>query len=151
MVRNLIKRKEYQRQYDLRRKEKRKLYDSLRWKKIEVKEKRNKKRKEKRKTDFNFTMRERLSSRLRAALNGKSKSISTINLLGCSIEDLKIYLEKRFKKGMSWKNKHLIHIDHIRPCASFDLTDPEQQKICFHYTNLQPLWAEENMSKGAKW
>ena len=135
----------------LKRKEKRKLYDSLRWKKIEVKEKRNKKRKEKRKTDLNFTMRERLSSRLRAALNGKSKSISTINLLGCSIEDLKIYLEKKFKKGMNWKNKHLIHIDHIRPCASFDLTEPEQQKICFHYTNLQPLWAEENMSKGAKW
>lgn len=151
MVKDLIKRKEYQRQYDLKRKEKRKLYDSLRWKKIEVKEKRNKKRKEKRKTDLNFIMRERLSSRLRKALNGESKSISTINLLGCSIKDLKIYLEKKFKKGMSWKNKHLIHIDHIRPCASFDLTDPKQQQICFHYTNLQPLWAQENMSKGAKW
>jgi hypothetical protein len=150
-IKNIIKRKKYQKEYDLKRKEKRKKYDCERWKKIEIKEKRNKIRKKKRKTDLNFMMKERLSARLRNALNGKSKSISTIDLLGCDIEKLKIYLEKKFKPGMSWKNKNLIHIDHIRPCASFDLKDINQQKICFHYTNLQPLWAYENMSKGAKW
>jgi hypothetical protein len=54
---------------------------------------------------------------------------------------------------MTWENWALDgwHIDHIRPCCSFDLTDPEQQKKCFHYSNLQPLWAEENWSKGGKW
>jgi HNH endonuclease. len=54
---------------------------------------------------------------------------------------------------MSWDNygRDGWHIDHIRPCASFDLTDPEQQRQCFHYTNLQPLWAADNIRKGAKW
>jgi hypothetical protein len=54
---------------------------------------------------------------------------------------------------MTWENhgRYGWHIDHIRPCASFDLADPEQQRKCFHYTNLQPLWASENMRKGDKW
>ena len=51
---------------------------------------------------------------------------------------------------MTRKNYGLWHVDHIKPCFSFDLTDPEQQKICFHYTNLQPLWALENIKKGKK-
>ena len=61
-----------------------------------------------------------------------------------------LYLQGKFKEGMHWNNLGKWHIDHIRPCASFDLTDPEQQKQCFHYTNLQPLWAAENIRKGAK-
>lgn len=72
----------------------------------------------------------------------------TIKLIGCSIEQLKQHLEKQFKLGMSWFNYGKWHVDHIKPCASFDLTDIEQQKQCFNYTNLQPLWAEENLVKG---
>ena len=63
------------------------------------------------------------------------------------------HLEALFQPGMTWDN-HAIdgwHIDHIRPCTSFDLTDPEQQRQCFHYTNLQPLWAFDNISKSDKW
>ena len=64
-------------------------------------------------------------------------------------------LQKRYTEPdfVSWGNSSLEgwHIDHIRPCASFDLTDPEQQKQCFHYTNLQPLWAEDNLRKSDKW
>ena len=71
---------------------------------------------------------------------------------------LKQYLEKQFTKGMSWDNygnpngdhTSCWHIDHIKPCASFDLTQEDQQKECFHYTNLQPLWAIDNLKKGGK-
>jgi hypothetical protein len=89
---------------------------------------------------------------MRSAMDGRSKSKHTMELLGCSIEEFKIYLEKQFTKGMNWGNygKKGWHIDHILPCASFDLTDPEQQKKCFHYTNLQPLWAEDNYKKKDK-
>ena len=74
-------------------------------------------------------------------------------MIGCTIERLRNHLEAQFTDGMSWENygKNGWHVDHIRPCASFDLTDPEQQRQCFHYTNLQPLWATDNMRKSAKW
>lgn len=90
--------------------------------------------------------------RLRKVLKGRDKSYSTRSLLGCRADQLKAHLEKQFKPGMTWENYGLKgwHIDHIKPCAKFDLTDPEQQKQCFHYTNLQPLWAGENIEKGAK-
>ena len=82
-----------------------------------------------------------------------SKKSSALKLIGCSIPELKIYLENKFLPGMHWNNwnKDGWHIDHIRPCTSFDLTDEEQQKECFHYSNLQPLWASENYSKGGIW
>lgn len=71
-------------------------------------------------------------------------------MIGCSIEELKQYLEKQFKEGMTWDNYGEWHIDHIIPCAAFDLTKEEEQLKCFNYTNLQPLWAEENEKKGDK-
>jgi hypothetical protein len=73
--------------------------------------------------------------------------------MGADIETVKKHLESLFKKGMSWENhgNEGWHIDHIIPCAAFDLTDPKQQKKCFHYTNLQPLWAKDNLSKGDKY
>ena len=74
-----------------------------------------------------------------------------MELVGCDLEYLKEYLEKQFVDGMTWKNYGEIwHVDHALPCNSFDLSDPEQQKRCFHYTNLQPLFATDNMEKGAK-
>ena len=101
------------------------------------------------KTDINFILRKRLRARLKAALKGKSRSKSTMELLGVPhIDFLKTWLECKFKEGMTWENRHLWHIDHIKPCSSFDLTKPEEQAKCFHYTTLQPLWASENLSKG---
>jgi len=72
--------------------------------------------------------------------------------LGCTIDELRTHLETRFSDGMSWNNWTLDgwHIDHIIPLAFFDLTDPEQVKIACHYTNLQPLWAEENLRKSGR-
>jgi len=60
------------------------------------------------------------------------------------------HLESLFLPGMSWENRHLWHIDHVLPCAAFDLTNPKEQRRCFHYTNLQPLWALDNIKKRAK-
>jgi hypothetical protein len=68
-------------------------------------------------------------------------------LLGCSIEEFKEHIEKKFKKGMTWNNYGEWELDHIKPCCSFDLTDLEQQKLCFHYTNIQPLWKKEHRIK----
>lgn len=77
---------------------------------------------------------------------------STSKLLGCSGQFLKEYLEAKFVDGMTWDNYGFYgwHMDHIRPIASFDLNNEAEVKECFHYTNLQPLWAKDNLSKGAK-
>jgi hypothetical protein len=72
-------------------------------------------------------------------------------LLGCTVNELAEYLESKFLPGMSWENRKLWHIDHIRPLASFDLTDPAQQRLAFHYANLQPLWARDNIRKGRRY
>ena len=86
------------------------------------------------------------------ALNGNPKLETTMKLVGCSIDKLKQHLEKQFKKRMSWDNYGLggWEIDHIKPCAKFDLSKPEEQRKCFHYTNLQPLWAIDNKIKKDK-
>ena len=105
--------------------------------------------KERRKTDINYKIKSNLRGRLYKAVKGLAKSDTTLNLLGCDIDYLKAHLELRFEYGMSWENYGEWHIDHITPCASFDLSDPEEQEECFHYTNLQPLWAEDNLKKGS--
>lgn len=73
------------------------------------------------------------------------------NYLGCSKEEFILYFQAKFKERMKWENHGEWHIDHIKPCASFNLLNEDEQKKCFHYTNLQPLWASENLSKGCKY
>jgi hypothetical protein len=106
----------------------------------------------KRKTDIQFKLSRNLRSRLNSAVNGNYKSGSAIKDLGCTIEQLKQYLESKFQSGMSWDNWTLDgwHIDHIKPLASFDLTDRKQLLEACHYTNLQPLWATDNLIKSDK-
>ena len=118
--------------------------------KPEFKLKRNIYLKNKLKTDFNYKLIHTIRVRVKDVLRGHSKSDSTINMLGCTINELWIHLEKQFKQGMTRENHGKWHIDHIKPCSSFDLTKPEEQAKCFHYTNLQPLWASENLAKGSK-
>ena len=101
-------------------------------------------------SDPQYRLARSLRGRLSLALKGQLKVARTLELLGCTLEDLQKHLESQFKDGMTWENYGEWHIDHIKPCASFDLTDPAQQRLCAHYTNLQPLWAAENISKGAK-
>ena len=110
-------------------------------------EKINERNRNLRKTNENFRLSCVLRGRLGKALKSKTKSAPTMELLGCSINFLMEYLEGTKVEGKDYSDSH---IDHIRPCASFDLTDPEQQRECFHYTNLQYLPAQENMSKGVR-
>jgi hypothetical protein len=72
----------------------------------------------------------------------------TTEMLGCSIETMKAHLEKQFKRGMTWENHGTHwHVDHIVPLSKFDFTNPIQAALATHYTNLQPMWASENLSK----
>ena len=90
-------------------------------------------------------IRSRVSKRLKEYSKNNKKH--TLEYVGCTIDDLRGYLEKLFKDGMSWENQGEWHIDHIRPCASFNLENEIERHMCFHYTNLQPLWAFDNVSK----
>jgi hypothetical protein len=101
----------------------------------------------------NYKLSMALRIRLSCALKNNQKVGSAIRDLGCSIEELKSYLESKFQEGMSWENygrKKGIkcwEIDHVVPISNFNLEDPEQFKKACHYTNLQPLWAEDNLKK----
>lgn len=83
-------------------------------------------------------------------LENKSCTQASKDLLGCSIDELQSYLESKFTDGMTWDNYGKWHIDHIIPVCSFDLTNESQVKECFHHSNLQPLWAIDNILKGSK-
>ena len=112
--------------------------------------------KKKRREDPAFKTVRNLRSRLYCAVvraQAGQKTASAAELIGCTPQALVAYLEALFQPGMSWDNYALDgwHIDHIRPCASFDLTDPAQQRECFHHTNLQPLWAKDNREKWDCW
>ena len=104
--------------------------------------------------DIQFTLTTKIRRRIHMAIRKQFtlKAYKTRELLGCDYVSFKKYFSSLFKKGMNWNkfNKGEIHIDHIRPCSSFDLTKSNEQRKCFHYTNTQPLWAKENLSKGAK-
>jgi hypothetical protein len=99
---------------------------------------------------LNYKLSNRLRQRLCKAIDGNYKAGSAVNDLGCTVEQLKQHLESKFSPGMSWDNWRIDgwHIDHIKPLASFDLTDRKQFLEACNYTNLQPLWATDNLRKG---
>jgi hypothetical protein len=167
-LKNKEKIKQFKKKYRLKNKEKQKQYEK-KWR-LNNKEKANQKCKEwrlknkeyskkylskyekkRRKIDPNFKLIKNMRTRIWFALKRKYKSKSTIKLLGCSIEECWQHLESKFQPEMTRENHGLWHVDHIIPCASFDLKCPVQQLACFHYTNLQPLWAIDNIKKGAKY
>jgi hypothetical protein len=106
-------------------------------------------RKKKRDSDPMYRLKCNLRRRCLLALHGHYKDNTTFELIGCTYEKLKNYLEKQFSDGMTWDNYGIKgwHVDHKKPCASFDLSDPKQQKECFHFSNLQPMWAKDNLLK----
>ena len=92
-----------------------------------------------------------LRQRVRDALKGKNKSANTIELTGCTVVELQDHLEGLFEYGMTWENHGKWHIDHRKPCEKFDLVNENEQKKCFHYSNLQPLWSGDNQGKGSSY
>lgn len=102
-------------------------------------------------TDTNYKLSKNLRIRLSKSIRYSWKSGSSVKDLGCSISELKSHLESQFRDGMSWQNwgRDGWHIDHKIPLVKFDLTDRTQFLKAVHYTNMQPLWAFENLSKGA--
>jgi Prasinovirus endonuclease VII len=96
-----------------------------------------------------FQLRDRIDKALK--LRKYKKLDSTIRLLGCTLYQLRAHIESLFLPGMTWENRHLWHIDHIKPLAKFDLSKESEQRMAFRYTNLQPLWAKDNLSKGARY
>jgi hypothetical protein len=105
------------------------------------------------KTNIHFKLLHNVRSRLNAALarDNHKKTSRTIFYLGCTIEFFKAYIETQFDSTMTWDNHGTYwHLDHIRPCASYDLRDMAQALQCFNYKNYQPLEAKANQSKGAK-
>lgn len=115
---------------------------------------------ERRRQDPNLRIASAASSLIRIALKKQhtAKNTKTTKLLGCSVQEYTLYLENLFEPWMSWDNygQHKPdgikrwQIDHIVPLSHFDLTDPEQQKLAFHYTNTRPLEAFKNISEGNK-
>ena len=103
------------------------------------------------KTDPQYRVLDRLRNRLYQATKGIGKVSRAQELLGCSVEELLVHLNDQFTEGMTWENQGEWHIDHIKPCASFDLTIEEERNKCFHFTNMQPLWALDNLKKSDKY
>jgi hypothetical protein len=104
------------------------------------------------KQDPNYRLKVLLRASMHKTLKGIEHSTHMLQLLGCSVGEFRKYLERQFKKGMTWDNwgQYGWHIDHIIPIARFDLTKEEKQHRCFHYTNLQPLWWYQNLEKSDK-
>lgn len=106
-------------------------------------------------SDDGFRMKEIFKSRMQTATRAMKvgRCAGTLELLGCSTDAAKMHIESQFSEGMAWENHglHGWHIDHIKPCASFDLTLDSEQRKCFHYSNLQPLWAKDNIKKSDKY
>lgn len=96
--------------------------------------------------DPNFKLKMMLRTRLYQSVKGL-KLKSALDLLGCEIEYFKTYITNKFLEGMTWENHGEWELDHIKPLALFNLTNIEEQKIAFHFTNFQPLWKSDNRSK----
>lgn len=102
-------------------------------------------------SDENFRLLNIVRRQINRAIKGEMKELRSIEYIGCSIDELKIHLESKFQPGMTWNNYGEWQIDHIRPLSSFTLTETVELRAATHYSNLQPLWKSDNLSKGRKY
>ena len=147
-VKNKDKVKAYQAQYRDEHQEESRDYKRVWFQ--ENKRRINSCRRHRRNSDMNFRLAEHLRSRITKAVKGDWKAGSAVADLGCSIPEFKLYIEHQFQEGMTWDNYGEWHLDHVLPLASFDLTDRMEFLEACNWLNLQPLWAEDNLRKGAR-
>ncbi len=150
---------DYMRRYNVKRHDEKLRYmvdyglrnqPKLRAYKVKYRPRANMIKRRRRRSDPVFLITERLRARMFKII-GSPRQYRWNELVGCAPSECREHIEKQFKPGMHWSNRGLWHIDHRRPCASFNLTNPDEQKQCFHFSNLQPLWKTENQIKHAKW
>lgn len=147
-----LKNKEYYKNNREKNKERKKQYHKEYNKRPDTIQRVRKYKRDRYSKDINYKLSNILRSRFHSLLRTKdTKTDSYLDFLGCSIDELKSHLESKFQTEMSWENHGFgddkWHVDHIIPCAAFDFTKEENQLKCFHYSNLQPLWAQDNMTK----
>ena len=99
---------------------------------------------------YNYRIKANLRTRVWSSLKYNYKAARTLELIGCSIEELKQWLESQFTEGMTWDNYGEWHVDHVYPCSKFNLEQPYEQRIAFNWFNLQPMWAHDNLTKSNK-
>ncbi len=103
---------------------------------------------ERRKTDSNYKLRLNLSSRIQKLIKSKKNNRSYNEFIGCSLDDIKKWLEHNFYGDMTWENYGTVwHVDHVIPCCTFNLENDDQVKICCNWANVQPLLVDHNLSK----
>lgn len=160
-IKNRTKRLAYIKKYVAENKEKVAAYkrsirdiEKARKRSPESRAKKNAWRRAKIASDPAWAMADRLRKRVGRAIRDYAPGMKlrkTQEYIGCSMDEFMRHIESKFLPGMSWDNRSTWHLDHIRPCATFDLMDPEQQRVCFNYLNLQPLWSTDNIKKHATW
>ena len=106
--------------------------------------------KNRRHNDPVYKLHRNLSSSFGIWMKGNQKTCRTAQYVGCSYKELLDHLESQFDEGMSWENQGEWHIDHFKAQSRFDPAIEEEAFMCWHYTNLQPMWASENISCGNK-
>ena len=147
------KNKEWRSKTAVTRKKREREYRTKNWEKIKKRNKEWRRKtgyeRKKRKNDPHFRIKSNLSRRLREQLNKKKGK--TVHYVGCSILKLTCHIERQFSDIMSWRQFHLLHVDHRVPCKAWDLSSPLDQRVCFWYKNLQPLFAKDNIKKKDKY
>ena len=145
-LKNREHKEEYNKEYYLKNIEHFKEYNS----KLENRERRRNRQNNRYNTDINYRLLTICRARTLRALKGFDKSASTIKLLGCTSDELRQHIESLFEPWMTWENQGRggWDIEHIKACANFNLADPEQQRICFNWSNLQPMEHIANIKKG---
>jgi len=116
----------------------------------EYRESRNARTRKRYKEDPQYAMRCRLRRRIGLWLKGKIKSAPTAELVACTEKECNEWLESQFLSGMTWENRDLWHIDHMKALDLFDALKPAEQRKACHYTNIQPLWEKDNLAQSNK-
>ena len=150
-LKNKEKASAYSKEYNLKNQEKISVYNKEYGSRPEARKKINERLRDRYNNDILYRLMQLLQKAVWNTFKGYSKPEKTMKLLYCTLEQFKSHIEKQFTKGMNWENQGEWHLDHIKPMNAFDLLDENEKRYCNHWSNFQPLWGPENMSKKDSW